>query len=286
MPSAGVQFRTMEEILTYEEIILVCRAAALSGIRKIKITGGEPLVRKGIAQLIGKIAKIPGITEVTMTTNGIYLKELLPELLKNHLSAVNISLDTLDPVLYKNITGVDALTKVFQSIQACVAAGLKTKVNAVLSESLFEEKNVISESSWEISSKKQAKERLLNNCLDLLELSRNSSVDVRFIEMMPIGLGRAYTMTSGDDVLRRIRKEYPGIRADYREHGNGPAVYYTIPGFKGSLGFISAMHGKFCDQCNRIRMTSTGQIKPCLCYSDSYDLRAVLRNPDLDERLN
>ena len=83
MPSAGVQFRTMEEILTYEEIILVCRAAALSGIRKIKITGGEPLVRKGIAQLIGKIAKIPGITEVTMTTNGIYLKELLPELLKN-----------------------------------------------------------------------------------------------------------------------------------------------------------------------------------------------------------
>lgn len=283
MPSAGVQFRTMEEILTYEEIILVCRAAALSGIRKIKITGGEPLVRKGIAQLIGKIAKIPGITEVTMTTNGIYLKELLPELLKNHLSAVNISLDTLDPVLYKNITGVDALAKVFQSIQACVAAGLKTKVNAVLSESLFEEKNVISESSWEISAKKQAKERLLNNCLDLLELSRNSSVDVRFIEMMPIGLGRAYTMTSGDDVLRRIRKEYPGIRADYREHGNGPAVYYTIPGFKGSLGFISAMHGKFCDQCNRIRMTSTGQIKPCLCYSDSYDLRAVLRNPDLDE---
>lgn len=94
MPSAGVQFRTMEEILTYEEIILVCRAAALSlESEKIKITGGEPLVRKGIAQLIGKIAKIPGITEVTMTTNGIYLKELLPELLKNHLSAVNISLD-------------------------------------------------------------------------------------------------------------------------------------------------------------------------------------------------
>ena len=89
---------------------------------------------------------------------------------------------------------------------------------------------------------------MLNNCLDLIGIIQNSSVDVRFIEMMPIGLGRAYTMTSGDDVLRRIRKEYPGIRADYREHGNGPAVYYTIPGFKGSLGFISAMHGKFCDQ--------------------------------------
>lgn len=283
MPSNGVQFMKMEEILTYEEIIQVCRAAALSGIRKIKITGGEPLVRKGIAELVGKIAKIPGITGVTLTTNGIYLEEMLPELLKNHLSAVNISLDTLDPVLYKNITGVDALTKVFQSIQACVAAGLKTKVNAVLSESLFEEKHVIAEKSWGVSAKKQAKERLLNNCLDLLELSRTSPVDVRFIEMMPIGLGKDYTITSGDEVLHRIRQEYPGIRADYRKHGNGPAIYYTIPGFKGSLGFISAIHGKFCEQCNRIRMTSTGQIKPCLCYSNSYDLRAVLRNQDFDE---
>lgn len=283
MPSNGIQFRTMEEILTYEEIIMVCRAAALSGIKKIKITGGEPLVRKGIAQLVGELSKISGITEVTMTTNGLYLKELLPELLENHLSAVNISLDTLDPVLYKNITGEDALIKVFQAIQACVAAGLKTKINAVLSESLFEEKQSISERRWGILAKKQAKERLLNNCLDLLELSRNSAVDVRFIEMMPIGLGKDYTMTSSDDVLCRIKNEYPGIRADYRKHGNGPAIYYTIPGFKGSIGFISAIHGKFCNQCNRIRMTSTGQIKPCLCYSDSYDLRAILRNPGLDE---
>lgn len=283
MPSNGVHFMRMEEILTYEEIVLVCRAAALSGIRKIKITGGEPLVRKGIAELIGKISKIPGITEVTMTTNGIYLEEMLPDLLKNHLSAVNISLDTLDPVLYKKITGVDALIKVFQAIQACVAAGLKTKVNAVLSESLFEEDHTMSESRWGISVKKQAKERLINNCLDLLELSRNCPVDVRFIEVMPIGLGKEYTTTSSDEVLYRLKREYPGIRADYREHGNGPAIYYTIPGFKGSLGFISAIHGKFCDQCNRIRMTSTGNIKPCLCYNDSYDLRAVLRNPDFED---
>ena len=157
MPSAGVQFRTMEEILTYEEIILVCRAAALSGIRKIKITGGEPLVRKGIAQLIGKIAKNTWYNGSDDDNERHIFKRIVAGIIEKSFVSSKYQSGYTGSCIYKNITGVDALTKVFQSIQACVAAGLKTKVNAVLSESLFEEKNVISESSWENFSKKAGK---------------------------------------------------------------------------------------------------------------------------------
>ena len=283
MPPSGVRFLDMKEILTYEEILLVCQAAALSGIKKIKITGGEPLVRKDVTKLIGEISEISGITEVTMTTNGVFLEELLPELLENHLSAVNISLDTLDPVLYKKITGSNMLPKVFCAIQKCVSSGLKTKINAVLSSFLSEQPFGMRENRVDISSRDLMKERLLNNCFDLLELARNAPIDVRFIEMMPIGLGRDYMAISGNEILHELKQIYPGIRTDDRKHGNGPATYYQIPGFAGTIGFISAIHEKFCDQCNRMRLTSTGQIKPCLCYRESYDLRTILRNKEFDE---
>ena len=112
----------------------------------------------------------------------------------------------------------------------------------------------------------------------LLDLSKETAVDVRFIELMPIGYGKKRHGVSNDRVLSEIRKIYPEIKRDERTHGNGPAVYYQIPGFSGSIGFISAMHGKFCRECNRIRMTATGDIKPCLCYADVYPLRDLLRS--------
>ena len=263
MPSAGVQFRTMEEILTYEEIILVCRAAAMSGIRKIKITGGEPLVRKGIAQLIGKIAKIPGITEVTMTTNGIYLKELLPELLKNHLSAVNISLDTLIPEKYQEITGADELEKVRKSIFMAEKSEIRVKINTVLQKGVNDEE-------WK----------------SLAELAKKNKLDVRFIELMPIGQGRAENGISGAWVLGKLKEAY-GIEGEFYplegRFGNGPAVYYQLPGFQGKIGLISALHGKFCDRCNRIRMTSTGKLKACLCYADTISVFEAARHGSEEE---
>ena len=251
----GIKQISMSEILTYEEIRKVCILAAELGIRKIKITGGEPLVRKGCADLIGMIKNIPGITQVTMTTNGVLLQDNLEVLKQAGLDGINISLDTLDREKYQAITGTDACETVRQAVAASAESGIRTKVNAVL-------QNASDREDWKA----------------LITLAEDLPVDVRFIELMPIGYGKKNTGVSNMELLEEIRNVYPDIREDDRVHGNGPAVYYQIPGFNGSIGFISAMHGKFCRTCNRIRLTSTGDLKPCLCYGDTYPLKDLLRN--------
>lgn len=255
----GIKQVSMSEILTYEEIEQICRITAALGIRKIKITGGEPLVRKGCADLIGNLKKIPGIDQVTLTTNGVLLEEHLPELKKAGLDGINISLDTLNPEIYKNITGTDACGKVLRAINASVESKILTKVNVVLQGMRSEADEYTEE--WK----------------DLTGLARKRPLDVRFIELMPIGNGKERCGVSNVELLRQMRQFYPDMKRDTKKHGNGPAVYYQIPGFIGGIGFISAMHGKFCKDCNRIRLTSTGNIKPCLCYGDVYPVRDLLR---------
>lgn len=251
----GIEQVEMTQILTYEEIQKVCILAAELGIRKIKITGGEPLVRKGCVDLVKMIKEIPGISQVTMTTNGVFLKENLKSLMQAGLDGVNISLDTLDRERYQNITGTDACETVHRAITAAAESGIRTKVNTVL-------QSQDNKDDWQ----------------ELVKLAETLPVDVRFIELMPIGYGKKNQGVSNIDLLEEIRKKYPKIQKDRKVHGNGPAVYYKIPGFAGGVGFISAMHGKFCHTCNRIRLTSTGELKPCLCYGKTYPLREFLRN--------
>lgn len=253
----GVDLAPMDSMLTYEEIEKICQEAAGLGIKKIKITGGEPLVRLGCAELIGKLKRIAGIEQVTLTTNGVLLGAYLEELLENGLDAVNISLDSLDRERYQRITGRDELSKVLESIEKCVDAGLRVKVNSVLQKECNGEE-------WE----------------DLIDLAKKYPLDVRFIEMMPIGYGKQFEPIYNESLLKMIKEKYPETQTDERVHGNGPAIYYQIPGFKGSIGFISAIHGKFCGQCNRIRLTAQGRLKPCLCYGDSVDLRMAIRSKD------
>lgn len=259
MPN-GVPWIPMEEILTYEEIEVVCREAVKIGICKFKITGGEPLVRKGCPDLISRLKKIEGVRKVTMTTNGILLEEQLERLLDAGLDAVNISLDTLKPERFQEITGADKLAQVEASIQKAVEKGLLVKVNTVLQSG-------VNDDEWML----------------LLNLAKGLKLDVRFIEMMPIGYGNPKQAISNSELLAQIKDIFPQMEADGRYHGNGPAVYYRIPGFLGSVGFISAMHGKFCGSCNRIRMTSTGELKPCLCYQDSVSVRSAVRNKDAED---
>lgn len=256
----GITQVAMSEILTYEEIRKVCMLAAELGIRKIKITGGEPLVRKGCVDLIRMIKEIPGITQVTMTTNGVLLKENLEALKRAGLDGINISLDTLDYEKYYKITGTDACGTVLEAVKAAAESGIRTKVNSVLQDASDRQE-------WR----------------PLIRLAEKNPVDVRFIELMPIGCGKKNTGVSNLELLEDMKKSYPDISKDTRIHGNGPAVYYQIPGFEGSIGFISAMHGKFCSTCNRIRLTSTGDLKPCLCYGDIYPLRELLRGGADDE---
>lgn len=256
----GVELTTMESILTYEEITRIVRCAAELGIKKIKVTGGEPLVRIGCAQLVGELKKIPGIEQVTLTTNGVLLGTYLEELKTNGLDAVNISLDSLNPEVYKKITGREELDRVLASLEAAVNAGIRVKVNAVL------QKNV-NGNEWK----------------KLILLAKKYPIDVRFIEMMPIGYGKQFEPVYNEELLAQMKEEYPELQEDKSVHGNGPAVYYQIPGFQGSIGFISAIHGKFCGTCNRIRLTAQGKMKPCLCYGESVDLRKAIREEDQEE---
>lgn len=255
----GVESLPMRELLTYEEIEEVCRQGAALGIRHLKVTGGEPLVRKGCCGLMGRLLRIQGIEAVTVTTNGILLKENLDGLLEAGVRAVNVSLDTLDRAEYEAITGFDGLERVLSGIEAACRAGLQVKINAVSVD-------------WRGDG---------NGCFrELAGLAKDYPVDVRFIEMMPIGYGKQFKTIDHRTLIEAAKREFPGIQPDDGVHGYGPAVYFRVPGFQGGLGFISAIHGKFCAGCNRVRLTSTGYLKPCLCYESGTDLRSILRGPD------
>ena len=252
----GVELVPREEILRESEILEITRAAADLGICHVKLTGGEPLVRRCCRNLIKEMKQIPGIETVTLTTNGILLGENLAHLKESGIDGINISLDTVDPDLYRKITGGGDVSVVLDAVRRSVEAGIRTKINAV---SLTEENE------------------------ELLKIAEDDPVDVRFIEIMPIGYGRQFPQVDNRRILEAVRRKHPDIEEDLSVHGCGPAVYYRIPGFKGAVGFISAIHGKFCGSCNRVRLTSMGYLKTCLCYEDGTDLRRIVRDTTLTE---
>ncbi len=259
MPN-GIAPSLCKDILTYDEILMVCKEAVKLGIVKFKITGGEPLVRKNCASLIKKLYQINGLEQVTLTTNGVYLKEQLNDLVDAGIKSVNISLDTLDREKYKKITGFDKLEEVFESIMTALELGVKVKINAVMHDKAYK-----------------------NDFISLVSLAEEFPIDVRFIEMMPIGCGAKSRLVSNDILLESLNQMHKGLRIDNTKRGNGPAVYYKIPKFKGAIGFISAMHGKFCKDCNRIRMTSHGEIKSCLCFDKGVNLLDAIKKADTSE---
>ena len=250
----GIDRIPMSDLLTYEEIAFVCRQAAGLGIGSFRITGGEPLVRKDCVRLVSMLKETPGIRRVAMTTNGVLLGEHLDELLDAGLDAVNISLDTLDRGQYKAITGMDELDRVLASIRKA-AGKLPVQINCVICRGINDDAHG-----------------------ELVTLARDLPVDVRFIELMPIGAAKELGTVPNASVLARIEEQYGKTTEDPGGDGDGPAVYRRADGFAGRIGFISAMHGKFCTACNRLRLTSVGELKPCLCYADSVPLRGILRD--------
>jgi len=251
----GVELVSMEDILTYEEIVRVCEAGVQAGITKVRVTGGEPLVRKGCADLIAMLKKIDGIEKVSLTTNGVLLEQYSDDLKRAGIDSVNISLDTIDAKLYESITGRDESALVISGIKSMIARNIPVKLNAVLM-------NGVNEEEW----------------ASLVMMAKTYPVDVRFIELMPMGEGKDHTGVSNEAVYRKLCNNYPGIQADPAPRGDGPAVYYQVPGFPGRIGFISAIHGKFCASCNRLRLTAEGKLKPCLCYNDDIDIKDILRH--------
>ena len=253
----GCEKVSMSQILTYEEIVRICRAASELGISRIKITGGEPFVRLGCTDLIRSIKAIEGIEEVTVTTNGQVLEKYVDELKEIGIDGINISLDTLDPERYTYITGRGDLEKTLRSIERSVGSGIKTKINCLLQKGFNEDE-----------------------MFRFAERAFRYGIDVRFIELMPVGAADASAGISNTYVLKRLKERWPDLEPDESVHGNGPAVYYRRPGSEGAIGLISSIHGKFCRYCNRVRLTSQGQLKLCLGYDSGTDLVPALRGSD------
>ena len=250
----GIDCMPRWDVLSLEEFEAIAIAAASLGIKKIKVTGGEPLARKSCPQLVKMLKNIPGIEKVTLTTNGVQLDRYLDQLLDAGLDAINVSLDTVDPVLYEKITGRDKLADVMRFIEKAESLPIPVKINAVSIDFRQLQENG---KATELSPQE--------NWQQMAELAKHYPVDVRFIEMMPIGYGKQFKTIDHNWLLENMKKVYPDLEEDTRVHGFGPAVYYKVPGFKGSIGLISAIHGKFCSTCNRIRLTSQGHVKSCLC---------------------
>ncbi len=255
----GCEKVSMSQILTYEEIERICRAAAGLGISRIKITGGEPFVRLGCTDLVRSIKAIDGIEEVTVTTNGQTLERYISELKDIGIDGINISLDTLDPEKFAYITGRGDIEKTLKSIKLSAESGIKTKVNCLLQKDFNEDE-----------------------VCDLAELAFRHGIDVRFIEEMPVGAGKLRAGISNSEVLEKLKERWPDLEPDESIHGNGPAVYYKRSGIPGAIGLISPIHGIFCADCNRIRLTSQGKIKPCLCYDAEIDIVPALAGTDID----
>ena len=262
----GVDKLEREDILTYEEFLRLAALFARCGVDTVRVTGGEPLVRKGVEQLVKGLKAIPGIRKVTMTTNAVLLEQQLPALLEAGLDSVNISLDTLDPALFAKITARDEFAAVQAGIHAALESGIPVKLNCVPQVGVNE---------GELEA--------------LAALAQDKPLQVRFIEMMPIGYGAAMPCISGPELRARFARRWPELAplAAAQEHalGDGPAVYYTVPGWQGSIGFIAAVHGKFCASCNRVRLTSQGFLRPCLASETGCDLRALLRSGADDAQL-
>lgn len=233
------------ESLSDDEILAVCRQAASIGIENIRITGGEPLMRPGCAKLAGKIKDIKGIKQVGLTTNGVYLTEYTDELKKAGIDGINVSLDTLSPEKYIRITGKDLLGKVREGTEAVLDAGIPLRINTVLMKGINDDE-----------------------IINLASFAAEKPADVRFIEMMPVGCGKNFALCTGRDVLSVLEESFGKGERVNEKRGNGPAVYYRFKGFKGLIGFISPISENFCSTCSRIRMTSEGRLKGCLCFED------------------
>ena len=255
MPESGVKSLCHSDILSIEEIIEIVKIASKNGIKKIRLTGGEPLVRRGFINLCKQISKIDEIEDIAITTNGVYLKEMADELFENKVRRINFSLDTLIKEKYNDITRRNDFDKTIESLFYAIKKGFKVKINVVLIGGFNDD---------EIQ--------------DFVNLANKYDLEVRFIELMQIGETANWSkdkFVSNKIVLEKVPElEFDGV--------SGVAKIYKIKGQKGRIGLISPISCSFCEDCNRIRLTSDGKLKPCLHSKDEINLKG-LSGEELEE---
>lgn len=255
MPESGVESLCHSDILSIEEIVEIVKVASKNGIKKIRLTGGEPLVRRGFINLCKQISEINEIEDIAITTNGVYLKEMADELFENKVRRINFSLDTLIKEKYNDITRRNDFDKTMESLFYAIKKGFKIKINVVLIGGFNDD---------EIE--------------DFVNLANKYDLEVRFIELMQIGETANWSkdkFVSNKIVLEKVPKlEFDGV--------SGVAKIYKIKGQKGRIGLISPISCSFCEDCNRIRLTSDGKLKPCLHSKDEINLKG-LSGEELEE---
>ena len=259
MPAEGIVKKQHGALLSYEELLLIAETAVAIGIEKIRITGGEPLVRRGIVGFLAMLAAIPGLRHLALTTNGLLLAEMAVDLYKAGVQRLNVSLDSLQPQTFSTITRGGDLQRVLAGLAAAERAGFPPpKINVVIMRGINDAE-----------------------VIDFAEMTRAHGNPVRFIEYMPVVKEKGWQRycISGDEILQRITAHYPLEPVDKGPYA-GPSRDFRIPGARGSIGIITAVSGHFCSECNRIRVTSTGQAKGCLFSDAKTDLLPWLRTPD------
>ena len=258
MPEAGLPWIAKPDVLTYEEITSIVRAAASIGVRSIRLTGGEPLIRRDLASLVAMIAAVPGIDDIALSTNALLLADQAPGLAAAGLNRVNISLDTLQEDRFTAIARRPGLAKVLAGIEAAIAAGLgPVKINCVVMRGANDD---------ELEA--------------FAEMTRERAVHVRFIEVMPVTENvelQRDAWVSSDEVLARLRA-LGELRPVPNPHGNGPARTFAYDGAPGTVGVISPLAHDYCETCNRVRLSADGRLKLCLFGDNMIDLRTPLRS--------
>ena len=258
MPAEGVPPRAHDEILSYEELVTFARVAVECGISKVRITGGEPLVRHGCADFVGMLARTDGIDDISLTTNGLLLPRFAGDLRRNGLRRVNVSIDSLDPARYAKVTRGSRLDEALAGLDAAIVAGFDpVKVNVLLLEGIEDELDAF------------------------VDLTRERPVHVRFIEFMPLDRrlvvdGR---MVPAPHVLELLRSRHVLEPVD-GPYGHGPARYWAAPGAPGTIGFIAGVSEHFCESCNRLRLTADGRLRTCLFSGEETPIRPLIGDPD------
>lgn len=264
MPEEGVPLQPQDQILTFEEIERIVRLFVSEGVDKIRLTGGEPLVRKDVESLITRLGQIEGLKTFAITTNGLLVPKKLDAMHKAGINLMNISLDTLNPKKFEFITRRKGFDLVMKAIDMAIDYGYTpVKVNCVVMKNFNE-----------------------NELADFVELTRNKSIEVRFIEYMPFD-GNGWNdgkFMSYKDMIKHIEKKHPTLER-IQDAPNNTSKTYQVPGYVGSVGFITSMSEQFCGSCNRLRMTADGNLKVCLFGKAEVSLRDVMRAGKSDDEL-
>ena len=265
MPEKGIRFMPHSEILTYEEILHIVRLSIQKGIRKVRLTGGEPLVRKGFLSFLERLSKIEGLEEITLTTNGVLLKSLAADIKNCGINRINVSLDSLRPERFFRITGRDFFERVWEGLEEAERVGFSPiKINVVAIKGVNDDE-----------------------ILDFAALTLKKPYHVRFIEIMPIGDKNTWTaekFITAKEIHNRIQTL--GVLQPIGHNPlDGPAERYALEGAKGEVGFIGALSNHFCDNCNRLRLTADGHLKGCLFSDQETDIKTPLRDGKGDSHL-